>query len=139
MITNTQIHDRVKRALSGAGSTPWLYGYDVVGIQDFIGARSRPIAMRGASESVIAVDREHQKLATNIFSGGGRGVGIAPSQKDALGICEKLTTQHRNSGGVLATAMVPFQVKSERDCLNLAALSPGGCQRRSTATSGTAT
>jgi len=117
MITNTQIHDRVKRALSGAGSTPWLYGYDVVGIQDFIGARSRPIAMRGASESVIAVDREHQKLATNIFSGGGRGVGIAPSQKDALGICEKLTTQHRNSGGVLATAMVPFQVKSERDCL----------------------
>lgn len=106
MIDVSKIPGVVQRALAEAGSSPWLYGYDVVGIQAFIVGRSRPIAMRGASETVIDFDRGS---GMNIFKGGGRGIGLIGSEAAAMQRSKELTARYRACGGVLVTAAVPYQ------------------------------
>ena len=53
-----QIADGVTRTVAEAGATPWLVGYDANGIQELITASGRPISMRGASEAILAFDKE---------------------------------------------------------------------------------
>ena len=106
MIHVSAIRERVRHALGAAGSDPWLYGYDVVGIQEFVIARNRPIAMRGASETVIDFDKAS---GMNVFCGGGRGIGLLASEDAATERCKELIAQHRAKGGVLVTAAVPYR------------------------------
>lgn len=119
MLSDSEIRDtreRVKKALVGAGVTPYLYGYDVAGIQSFIAARGKPQAMHGASCFVKGVDMHNQGLPLAIFSGGGRGMGLARSEEEARKYCEALR-ENLGKGGVLATAFVPFQAKAEQNSL----------------------
>ncbi len=119
MLSDSELRDtreRVKKALVGAGTTPYLYGYDVAGIQSFIAARGKPQAMHGASCFVKGVDTHNQGLPLAIFSGGGRGMGLARSEEDARQYCEALR-QNLGKGGALATAFVPFEAKSEQNSL----------------------
>lgn len=119
MLSDSEIRDtreRVRRALVGAGTTPYLYGYDVAGIQSFIAARGKPQAMHGASCFVKGVDTHNQGLPLAIFSGGGRGMGLARSEEEARQYCEALR-QNLGKGGALATAFVPFEAKSEQNSL----------------------
>lgn len=109
-----KIRYRIQAAHDEAGSDPWLYGYDVVGIQDFIVARNRPIAMRGASETVLSFDSDS---GMNIFCGGGRGIGLASSRENAESRCRELTKCYRDAGGVLATAAVPYTRDQANACL----------------------
>ncbi len=119
MLSDSEIRDtreRVKKALVGAGGTPFLYGYDVAGIQSFIAARGKPQAMHGASCFVTAVDALNRGFPLAIFSGGGRGIGLACSEEEARKYCEALRKK-LGEGGVLATALVPFHPKAEQNSL----------------------
>lgn len=120
MLSDSEIknlRECVKRALVNAGATPYIYGYDVAGIQSFIGARGRPQAMHGASCFVTAVDSQNQGLPLAMFSGGGRGMGLARSEEEARKYCEALRENLGKNRGVLATAHVPFQAKAEQNSL----------------------
>ncbi len=115
MINTSEIREKIQRAHREAGSSPWLYGYDVVGIQDFIVARGRPIAMRGASQILIDFDDES---GMNIFSKGGRGIGLTAGDEIAVQKrCDALTDKYRAKGGILATAAVPYRPDKVGECL----------------------
>lgn len=119
MLSDSEIRDtreRVRNALVSAGETPYLYGYDVAGIQSFIAARGKPRAMHGASCFVKGIDAHNQDSLLAIFSGGGRGMGLARSEEEARKYCEALRKK-LGEGGVLATALVPFQAKAEQSSL----------------------
>jgi hypothetical protein len=106
-----QISDRVARTVAGAGAAPWLVGYDANGIQELITASGRPISMRGASEAILAFDKEVREGELLIFSGGGRGVVLAQSPEDAERRERALVDRYRKitRGGVMATSAVPLE------------------------------
>jgi hypothetical protein len=105
-----QIADRVARAVTAAGATPWLVGYDANGIQELITASGRPISMRGASEAILAFDKEVNGGELPIFGGGGRGVVLTRSRDDAERRQRALVARYRalTRGGVMATCAVPL-------------------------------
>ena len=120
MLSEAEIHkirNRVQGAMQGAGKEPFLYGYDVVGIQQFIGSRGRPIAMHGASQAVKDVDGQNNSFPLSVFSGGGRGIGLAQSEHEATERGNLLRSLHRKAGGVLATAQIPFARQAERSSI----------------------
>jgi hypothetical protein len=106
-----QIADGVTRTVAEAGSTPWLVGYDANGIQELITASGRPISMRGASEAILAFDKEVDEGKLPIFGGGGRGVVLARSQEDAEQRERILVDRYRKltRGGVMAASAVPLE------------------------------
>lgn len=114
MIDADKIRLQIRRAIADAGSTPWLYGYDVVGIQEFIVARDRPKAMSGASNMIVRFD---ENSWANIFAGGGRGIGLAGSEQAAQQRCRDLTNQYQGLGGVLAAGYVRYDESSPSSSL----------------------
>jgi hypothetical protein len=106
-----QIADDVTRTVAAAGATPWLVGYDANGIQELITASGRPISMRGASEAILAFDKEMSEGERPIFGGGGRGVVLARSGEDAERRERALVDRYRTitRGGVMATCAVPLE------------------------------
>lgn len=135
-----QIADGVTRTVAEAGATPWLVGYDANGIQELITASGRPISMRGASEAILAFDKEVNEGKLPIFGGGGRGVVLARSREEAERRERALVDRYRKitRGGVMATSAVPLErggdaearsIRWLRHRLDLAkdeALSPAG-------------
>jgi len=112
---------RSQRVLQQTGPSPWLVAYDVNGIQEFISANSRPLAMKGASELLKDFDRDYLGRPETVFAGGGRGLLLLPSQDKAEIMQRELTQQFGvlSNGGVLATALSPFQRQDEAASLTL--------------------
>lgn len=80
--------NRVREALGTVGRAPWLVGFEAVGIQDFIAANGRPLAMEGASRLVERFDREIRD-ASGAGSGGGTVFAGLGSLEDTA-ICSDL-------------------------------------------------
>lgn len=90
---------------------PWLVGYDAHGIQEFITASNRPLAMLGASDAIKRFDEQAGRaMACKIFAGGGRGMEVIDGEAAARARCERLLADYKAAtyGGALSTAMVPF-------------------------------
>jgi hypothetical protein len=129
---------RVKKAFQSAGKSPWLVAYDANGIQEFIAANSRPIAMRGASTLLGLFDGAQREDRRCVYAGGGRGLLLAdsPVEAETLARAVERDFRHQTCGGVLATSVVPLDLKDEGGSLTLlrlklelakdAALPPGG-------------
>ncbi|MFO0578868.1 MAG: hypothetical protein U1A78_33105 [Polyangia bacterium] len=113
------IRARVQTAIQQAGSTPWLVGYDVVGIQEFVTANSRPKAMRGASELIRRFDQGCGRSPLCIFAGGGRGIELARDEAAAEARMRALADHfyQETRGGTLATAAVPYDARHAQACL----------------------
>lgn len=105
-----EVVDRVTGALTAAGDGSWLVGYDANGIQELITACGRPIAMRGASEAILAFDAEARSRKLAIFAGGGRGVVLARSEDEARATGRAFVDRFREltHGGVMAACAVPL-------------------------------
>ena len=130
---------RVERAVAAAGHEPWLVGYDANAIQELITSSGRPISMRGASEAILGFDNQVRERELAIFAGGGRGVVIARSERDATERTRTLVDRYRAAtrGGVMATCAVPLErgageaqsirwLRHRLDIAKDAALPPGG-------------
>lgn len=104
-----EIEERLRRAREAAGNSPWLVGYDVNAIQEYVTANSRPVAMYGASQLIKSFDAEQLRAPGTIFAGGGRGL-LMLNHADAKECVETLPGKYaeRTVGGVLATAKVPW-------------------------------
>lgn len=105
-------HDSVARARAFAGAEPWLVGYDVNGIQEYITANSRPTAMRGASKLILDFDKTQATHPGVLFAGGGRGLFLVPrTVADAM--CVSLPKDYANAtvSGVLSIAAAPWNAK----------------------------
>lgn len=111
MIDPNAIRDRVHKAFELAGEEPWLVGYDINDIQQLVTASSRPVAMRGASQAIKDFDERCRRASMSIFAGGGRGVELARSERDARERIQWLTSEFREKthGGVLAADAVPYR------------------------------
>lgn len=135
-----EIVERVGRADADAGSDPWLVGYDANAIQELITASGRPISMRGASEAISEFDKRVCKHELAIFAGGGRGVVLARSQKEADEQARALVERYRTAtrGGIMASCAVRFERGGDAEAHSIrwlrhrleiakgAALPPGG-------------
>jgi hypothetical protein len=113
------VHARVKAAREAAGSAAWLVGYHVNGIQEYVTANRRPVAMEGASALIKGFDdtqREHQRGV--VFTGGGRGLFLVDSD-EAARLVEELPRAYLKEtvSGVLATARVPWSEVKAADTL----------------------
>ncbi len=113
-------NDRVKEALAcvdkartQAGAAPWLVGYDINGIQEYVTANSRPIAMRGASLVIKNFDDTLRREGA-IFAGGGRGILLVPGER-CQQFVEQLPKKYAELSicGVLAAAAVPLHTGEE--------------------------
>lgn len=108
--------NRVREALDTVGRDPWLVGFEAVGIQDFIAANGRPLAMEGASRLVERFDREIRDASGagsgggTVFAGGGRGMKVVAQDRVEATLAE-LRDRYRSTtcGGQLATAAVPYE------------------------------
>jgi hypothetical protein len=116
-----EISARVARAVAAAGGSPWLVGYDANGIQELITASGRPISMRGASEVILAFDDEARKDELTIFAGGGRGIALARSEREARTAVRANVDRFRQvtRGGVMAACTVPLQLGSEPEAQSI--------------------
>jgi hypothetical protein len=97
---------RVERALVFAGPSPH------VGIQEFIAANGRPLAMEGASQLVKRFDASHidgPHAAGTVFAGGGRGLKLVPGEQ-LHDVMQSLQARYfaATCGGQLAIAHVPL-------------------------------
>lgn len=101
--------ERVERALQHAGMRARLVGFEAVGIQEFIGANGRPLAMAGASSLVKQFDESNRDKPGMVFAGGGRGLLLVP-EGDPEGLVTRLPDLYSEvtCGGQLAIAHVPF-------------------------------
>ena len=75
----TRLIDRVRHRCRAINPDAYLVGYDVSEIQAFVTAASRPIIMRGASETILGFDKQEEKRS--IFAGGGRGIQMSTSTR----------------------------------------------------------
>ncbi len=100
--------DRVADAKRDGAGSHRLLGYDVNGIQEYITANSRPIAMRGASMLITEFDAQQSKAGA-LFAGGGRGLFLV-TEKRAKELLVELPRAYaeRTVTGVLAAAAVPW-------------------------------
>lgn len=95
---------------------PWLIGYDAHGIQEFITASNRPLAMLGASATVKNFDADAARTAKHsIFAGGGRGIELVDGPIAADTRCRHLVSEYARAtlGGVISTAQVPLDGSNE--------------------------
>lgn len=100
--------DGVAAAKRQVGGSLRLVGYDVNGIQEYITANSRPIAMRGASSLISDFDLQ-QGDAGALFAGGGRGLFLVPEERAKWLLSELPNAFARATvTGVLAVAAVPW-------------------------------
>jgi hypothetical protein len=111
-VDGKSICDRVQLARIAAGDSPWLVGYDANGIQELITASGRPISMRGASEVLKSFDGWAEDSELSIFAGGGRGVFLARSEREAHETVRVLVNRYRDAtrGGIMAACTVPLTI-----------------------------
>ncbi len=112
---------RVERALASAGANPQLVGFEAVGIQEFITANGRPVAMEGACRLIKQFDAGNLDgpcSSGSVFAGGGRGLKLVPGDQ-LEEVVEQLQTRFRELtwGGQLAIAHVPFDVGAQAESL----------------------
>jgi hypothetical protein len=106
-----ELRERVDRALRQARKSPWLVGYDVNAIQELVTAGSRPITMRGASDTIAAFDRDERDQPRTVFAGGGRGISVVGSRAEAERLTRELPSKFGRVSvvGVMAAATVPLE------------------------------
>lgn len=95
---------------------PWLVGYDAHGIQDFITASNRPLAMLGASSTITRFDAAMAGSASrSVFAGGGRGIELVDGQTAASARCQQFADEFAlvTLGGTMSTAALPFDRNHE--------------------------
>lgn len=115
------IIERVERAKSAVkGRTASLLGYNANAIQEFVTWSTRPIAMRGASRILMDFDNREAATPGCLFAGGGRGIKLLPADQ-AEREAERLEERFREAtfGGVVATAIVPWELDAEAASLAL--------------------
>lgn len=99
---------------------PWLVGYDAHGIQEFITASNRPLAMLGASHAIKQFDQDAARtMAYELFAGGGRGMEIVDGEAAARARRDCLVHRYKTAtyGGAISIEMVPFDRARPAACL----------------------
>lgn len=114
-----EIRERVKAALDQAGESPWLVGYDANAIQEMVTPGSRPIIMRGASQTIADFDKDERDQVRNVFAGGGRGISVVGSRDAAEEWVRTMPATFRKKTvvGVMAAAGVPLDRRRVGDSL----------------------
>lgn len=109
---------RVEAILAKASPSSQLVGYDVNGIQEYVTANSRPIAMSGASLLITKFDEETGRRDGALFAGGGRGL-LLVSEQDAARLLNELPSLYEAATvtGVLTIAAVPWDAQRARASL----------------------
>ncbi len=117
--------ERVRKArdyVAGA-ARPFIVAFDANGIQSFVMASSRPMAMLGASETIkefraYVLDESDEKDGA-VFAGGGRGMLLVRDEGKAQEVGAELEAKYREMtfGGSLAVAMAPYDPDDEAGSL----------------------